>query len=274
MTSSAGHGDHFGAAANHLMAATRRARRVILGLRSHFQSVEESTRSLSAIGVVAIVVGVIFGVWPQFDLRVSALFYDAAHHDWPWAREPVILAIRDFNEFITRAIIAAAIIALIFAAAGARAVAIMTPRTAIFLLTVLATAPGLIANGIFKAHWGRPRPGQVTAFGGTLDFVPWWSPSGECGSNCSFFSGEAAGAFCLIALAVVLPARCRTAGVALAIAWGLTVSFVRVAMGGHFPSDVLFAGLFTALAIWLLHRIFFRRAAATPGAKSPPPTRW
>jgi len=33
---------------------------------------------------------------------------------------------------------------------------------------------------------------------------------------------------------------------------------MRVAMGGHFLSDILFAGVFTALAIWVLHGAIFR----------------
>lgn len=218
----------------------------------------EAELALWAIAVAGIAVGFVFGLWPALDLSFSGLFYDAAQRSWPWARDPVVLAIRDFNAFVTRAIVAAAAIALIFAATGGRTFAFMSPRVALFLLATLAAAPGLIANLVFKSHWGRPRPIEVTAFGGSLDFVPWWNPFGGCDSNCSFVSGEASSAFWLLAAAVLLPERYRLAAVAAAIVYGIVIGLSRVAMGGHFLSDVLLAGVFTALAIWLLHGMFFR----------------
>lgn len=210
-----------------------------------------------AIVAAGVLVGLVFGIWPQLDLKVSALFYDAAHHDWPWARMPAVLALRSFNEFITRAVVAAAIITLIFAAAGGRTAAFIAPRVALFLLAALALGPGLIANAIFKAHWSRPRPGEVTVFGGPLDFVPWWSPFGHCASNCSFVSGEVASAACLFAVALVLPQRYRRGALIGVIGYVLAIALMRVAMGGHFLSDALFAGIFTAFAIWLLYRALF-----------------
>jgi lipid A 4'-phosphatase len=220
---------------------------------------------LCAIALAGLVVGLVFGVWPGLDLAVSGQFYDDVHRNWPLTRDPVLLAIRDVNAFATRAIIGAAAIALLFAAAGGRSCAFVAPRAAVFLLLALAAGPGLIANVLFKSHWGRPRPVETNAFGGQLDFVPWWSPFGACESNCSFVSGEAASAFALLAVAILLPPRYRAAGVVAAIVYGLAVSLMRVAMGGHFLSDTLFAGVFTALAIWLLHRAMFRRRPPAKG---------
>ncbi len=111
---------------------------------------------------------------------------------------------------------------------------------------------------LLKSHWGRPRPVEVSAFGGSLDFVPWFSPFGGCDSNCSFVSGEAASAFSLLAIAILLPQRFRVPAVVGATVYGLIVGLMRIAMGGHFLSDVLFAGVFTALAIWVLHGAIFR----------------
>jgi lipid A 4'-phosphatase len=33
---------------------------------------------------------------------------------------------------------------------------------------------------------------------------------------------------------------------------------LRVAAGAHFPSDVIFAGLFTFLIVWLVHAMIYR----------------
>lgn len=236
------------------------AMRILRGLRT------PAAAALCAILLAELLIGLVFGLWPELDLYISDLFHDPtpcrflaqAQCDWPLTRNPILLAVRDLNVFVTRAIVAAAAVALIFAAVGARSLTYMSPRAALFLLTALAAAPGLIANFVFKAHWGRPRPIDVTQFGGALDFVPWWSPFGRCAANCSFVSGEASSAFLLLAVAVILPQRYRAAAIVVAIVYGLTVGMMRVAMGGHFLSDVLFAGVFTALAVWVLHGAFFR----------------
>jgi lipid A 4'-phosphatase len=218
----------------------------------------EAEAALYAIALVGLAVGLVFGLWPALDLAVSGLFYDEAQRNWPWTRDPVLMAIRDFNAFTTRAIIAAAIIAFVFAVAGGRSFTFMSARVTALLLATLIAAPGLVANAVLKSHWGRPRPIEVSAFGGSLEFVPWFSPFGGCDSNCSFVSGEAASAFSLLAIAIILPQRYRAAAVAAAIVYGLVVGLMRVAMGGHFLSDILFAGVFTALAIWVLHGAIFR----------------
>lgn len=225
--------------------------------RDRWRSLDDWQIGVAAIVFAGVIVGLIFAIWPQLDLKISALFYDPAHHDWFWARMPTVLALRSFNDFVTRVMVATAVIVLIFAAAGGRTFAFLPPRVAVFLLAALVLGPGLIANGIFKAHWSRPRPGEVTAFGGALDFVPWWSPFGHCTSNCSFVSGEVASASCLLAVALVLPERYRRRAILGVIVYGLAIALMRVAMGGHFLSDALFAGIFTALAIWLLYRAMF-----------------
>ena len=66
-----------------------------------------------------------------------------------------------------------------------------------------------MANVLLKEHWGRPRPIDVTQFGGNEHFVPWWDPRGDCTSNCSFVSGDVTGAFWTVAPAALAPAQWR-----------------------------------------------------------------
>jgi hypothetical protein len=37
----------------------------------------------------------------------------------------------------------------------------------LFILLSVILGPGLLVNLVFKDHWGRPRPRQVVALGGT-----------------------------------------------------------------------------------------------------------
>ena len=82
-------------------------------------------------------------------------------------------------------------------------------RAAVFLLVTILLSAVVLTNLTFKSYWGRPRPVMVTEFNGPWQFVPWWDPRGECGRNCSFFSGEGATAFWTYAPAALAPPAWR-----------------------------------------------------------------
>jgi membrane-associated phospholipid phosphatase len=119
----------------------------------------------------------------------------------------------------------------------------------------VAVGPGLLANTLFKDHWGRARPVQIEAFGGTHRFTPAPLPAAECDRNCAFVSGHAALGFSLVSLAFLLPrGRSRRLGIAFALGFGALVGLGRIVQGAHFLSDVVYAGLLvygtTALLYW------------------------
>ncbi len=128
-------------------------------------------------------------------------------------------------------------------------------KALLFVALSTALGPGLLANAVLKDHWGRARPSQVEAFGGAHRFTPAPLPAAECPRNCSFVSGHAALGFSLVAFAFLLPpGRSRRRGAAAALGFGALVGLVRIAQGGHFLSDVVWAGLVvfgvTALLYW------------------------
>src|SRR6185312_1401729 len=126
------------------------------------------------------------------------------------------------------------------------------------MLMTLALGPGVVANLVLKEHWGRPRPIDVTEFGGTEHFRPWWDPRGDCPKNCSFVAGEPSGAFWTLAPAALVPPAWRALAYAGALLFGALVGFLRIAAGGHFFTDVVFAGVFTYLTIWLVYGALYR----------------
>lgn len=215
------------------------------------------TGLMIALGV-AVVVGVVFGLHPRLDLAISEFFFDKVHKDFTMGHPPGIAYARDGARTIEALLVAPAVVAILLKLLRPRRRMLIPGRAAIFLVTTLALAPGIVANVILKDMWGRPRPIDVTVFNGADPFVPWWDPRGVCPKNCSFVSGEASAAFWTLAPAALAPAPWRRLAYAGALAFGATMGLVRMAGGGHFFSDTAFAGVFTFLIVWTVHGLIFR----------------
>ena len=111
-------------------------------------------------------------------------------------------------------------------------------------LISLLLGPLLLTNWIFKEMSHRPRPRNTDLFGGHLPFKPAGDFSGACLSNCSFISGEAAGAGWLFCYTLVLlPARYRMLLMPPLLAVSILSPIMRVAFGGHYLSDVILGWL-------------------------------
>ncbi|HKU17172.1 MAG TPA: phosphatase PAP2 family protein [Steroidobacteraceae bacterium] len=110
-------------------------------------------------------------------------------------------------------------------------------KRVVYLFLVLIVGAGLIVNVALKDNFGRARPRDIAEFGGSRQYTPPFVVSGECDKNCSFSSGEAAGGFFPLALALAFGRR-RALFVAAA-GFGVVVSFCRVATGAHFFSDTV-----------------------------------
>jgi membrane-associated PAP2 superfamily phosphatase len=128
----------------------------------------------------------------------------------------------------------------------------------VFLVSTLALGPGLLVNVGLKDHWGRARPIDVTQFGGDQHFVAWWDPRGDCPGNCSFVSGDVSGTVWTIAPAALVPPQWRALAYGAALALGAGMAALRLVSGAHFFSDVIFAGVFTFLIVWVVHGLIYR----------------
>jgi membrane-associated PAP2 superfamily phosphatase len=207
---------------------------------------------------VAVVVGLAFGLYPALDLKIAAPFFDPQRLGF-WARiDPAFLWLRLIGTYAVTAIVAPAFLALAWKLVQPRRRMLIPGRAALFMIATLALAPGLVTNVILKDYWGRPRPIDVTAFGGESHFVPWWDPRGDCDKNCSFVAGEPSGAFWTLAPAALAPPQWRMLAYAGALAFGAVIGFGRIAAGGHFFSDVAFSGVFTFLIVWIVHGLIYR----------------
>jgi lipid A 4'-phosphatase len=207
---------------------------------------------------LALVVGLVFGIFPELDLKLAALFYDVPTRSFPLKFNAYAALARDGAMWIAWGLAVPAIAALVIKLLRPDRPLMMSGRAIIFLLVTLILSAGVLTNLTFKSYWGRPRPVLVTQFGGDLPFVPWWDPRGGCDRNCSFFSGEGATAFWTFAPAALTPPPWRPLAYAAATLFGLITSGLRMAFGGHFLTDVATAGLVTFLLIWLAHGMIYR----------------
>jgi lipid A 4'-phosphatase len=109
---------------------------------------------------------------------------------------------------------------------------------------------------------------QVEAFGGERQFTPAFVIADQCERNCSFVSSHAACGFYFMTLGFVCSGRrARRAwftGGALA---GGALGAGRILQGGHFLSDIVFAGFFVFVAGALLHYLMFRERYAPACAR-------
>ncbi|MEZ0047822.1 membrane-associated PAP2 superfamily phosphatase [Bradyrhizobium sp. USDA 327] len=166
-----------------------------------------------------LVIGVVFGLYPELDLKLAALFFDPATKTFPLKLNGWAGFARDAAMWIAWAFALPSIVTLVVKMVRPDRPLMVPGRTVIFLLVTLTMSAGILTNLTFKTYWGRPRPVVVTEFAGDQQFVPWWDPRGGCGRNCSFFSGEGATAFWTLAAGRAGPARvaaarlCRRRGV-------------------------------------------------------------
>jgi lipid A 4'-phosphatase len=207
----------------------------------------------------------VFTLFPQIDLWVSGLFYrsDTGFFLADWA--PVRL-LRGAVPLITIAVLVFGAACLVARLLGRSSLVGCNFRVAIYLVVSLAVGPGLVANTILKDHWGRARPSQVTQFGGNRDFTAALVPATQCERNCSFVAGDPALGFYLVSFAFLVPTpRRRRLAEAAALGVGAVLGFVRIAQGGHFFSDVVFAGLVVYASSYLLHRLIVANGFPAPG---------
>ncbi len=145
---------------------------------------------------------------------------------------------------------------------------------AIYIFLTIALGPGLFINSFFKPYWGRPRPREVIELGGRYEYRPFYSPSfGQPGKSfpCGHCSvGFSYGVFWFI-FRKKKPWLAWTSLVG-STALGFLMGVGRIADGGHFLSDVAWAGIITWFSSFLIYHFILRvpQRRAFPSAEVPP----
>jgi lipid A 4'-phosphatase len=232
-----------------------------------FSGAAPSARTVGFVLVgLAALTGLVFAVAPGIDLAVAGFFHGLAVQATMPRLFHAIAVLRTLEPVVTMLAVAPAVAVLLVKLFWPKRTTIMPARAALFLVVSLVLGPGLLVNTVLKDHWARPRPGMVVNFGGDMTFRPWWDPRGTCADNCSFVSGETSSAVWLAAPALLVPPPWRYAALAGVAVYATGIAVMRLLLGGHFLSDVLFAAIFTGLVIWTAHGVFLRWRLLPPDA--------
>lgn len=173
------------------------------------------------------------------DLAISSLFFIGG--GWPNGELFPWKALYRLDRFPA--------ILLATAGLGAAAFSFLKPalkqwrKAGVFMALFLTLGPGLLVNTVFKDVWGRPRPREIVQFGGSKPFLQPWQ-KGIRGQGRSFPSGHASAAFFMIAPFFIYRRRrpqLAHGWLAGGICFGILMSIARIAQGGHFLSDNIWA---------------------------------
>lgn len=175
-----------------------------------------------------------FIAFPQLDLVIASQFFNDGFY---WNENPVIKFIYKLFAKIHLLYLLVFIVWIIVYWVKKN---VFRRYAGVYLLCTLLLGPGLLVNILLKDNSvGRPRPVHITEFDGKMAYTPVFHYSGECHKNCSFVSGHASIGFYTMALFWVTRKRRWLLG---GLALGAAVGFTRIVQGGHFFSDVIFAG--------------------------------
>jgi lipid A 4'-phosphatase len=209
-------------------------------------------KGAAVVGGIALVV---FLLVPGLDLAVARVFY-ISNRQFIGSEGGFFPLLRTtFNVFFYSTC-ALTLVGLVMAARTSRPWLDLSLRKWLFLTLCLITGPLIVANLGLKDHWGRARPRDVIEFAGKKSYTPPFPPSAQCNYNCSFVSGEASSVFIVLFAAAFLFKPYSRKLVVLGIVLGGLSGLTRMAQGGHFLSDVIFAGVFMAVTAAVLQILF------------------
>ena len=211
-----------------------------------------------------------FTSYPDYDLAVSNAFFEVRGRFWN--NSGLVGLARNFFRAVFIAVALLAVIGTVVTFWRQRTWLGLDKMRWLYLGLCLIAGPGLVANLAFKNEWGRARPSQVTEFGGTKKFTPPLVPSDQCATNCSFVSGEASSMFAVFFAAAFLFRGWFALWIVAGVAAGAAAGLIRMMQGGHFLSDVIFAGVFMALTVAILDRVVAHASASKDDRGSHPMT--
>jgi membrane-associated PAP2 superfamily phosphatase len=193
------------------------------------------------------------------DIGLTNCFFTAGgtNGGWPLGASSPWKQLYGYGEYSVVAFALYALVLLIVSWKGWVRRAYIKPALVVILTVIIG--PGILVNGILKEYWGRPRPVDTIEFGGQQQYRRVLQP-GTPGNGKSFTCGHCAMAFSLVSGAAFFPLHPSAAvtTVAVGTAYGIIMGIARIAQGGHYPTDVLWSGIFVSVVVVFLYYFVFR----------------
>ena len=120
-------------------------------------------------------------------------------------------------------------------------------KVSLLLVFTIIVGPGILVNLVLKDHTGRPRPREITEFGGTENYLC-ICEKGKTNEGKSFPCGHCSMGFYLAIPYLFYRNRKKVLAfsfLATGLTYGILIGIARMMAGGHFASDVVWAGALT-----------------------------
>jgi lipid A 4'-phosphatase len=224
-----------------------------------------SVRMIVVLSAAIAATLVFFRLFPDVDIAVARVFFEATAcapgkvcGSFPMSSSELIQPIRQALQ-ATPVILAIVLLIVVLGRVFVRRSGMDGFNAgALAAILSLVLGAGVVVNMLLKEFSGRPRPIMTDLFGGPFPFVPAGQITNYCTGNCSFVSGEAAGAFWLVGLAALVPMPYRMPAMAVAFCAATFTSFLRIAFGGHYLSDVIIAALVSLVVFSVVGLLVFQ----------------
>ncbi len=191
---------------------------------------------------------------PSLDLYVSSLFYNGSSQFELQSFDLTSIFFRDiFLPLILIYILILPIIGYFFKIDKIFFNYKFSIREIVLLWISQITSILIFVNLILKNFWGRARPNDVVELGGKKTFSPWFEISNACETNCSFVSGDASVGFSVIILYLITK---KIIFLYASFVAGFVFGLIRIMAGGHFLSDIFFAGFFIVILNIILFELY------------------
>ena len=207
----------------------------------------DSNKTISAklefiIPLVLLIFGTALFLFSDLDLTISGALYDSDNRSWYLSEHPLIHTSYIYGPYLSSLLAFAALVHLLASYMLPR----YLPKRAVsaFILLSLLVGPIVLVNGVIKESWRRPRPRNITEFHGVHEFKKVLVINQTDFNGKSFPSGHASSGFILVVLYFLLKRKrpkLAMASLLFSLLLGTWLGFVRIAGGGHFASDILWA---------------------------------
>ncbi len=212
------------------------------------------------IPLCILIVGTVVCLVTDFDIELSKPYFDESQQKWLGYDAAAIVFFYNWGPLLTAAVAAWGLFYL--------CASYLHPRfwakrvVSLFILLSILIGPIIVVNIIVKESWRRPRPRDIIEFGGTHSFRKVLAFGNRDYRGKSFPSGHSSAGFILVLFYFLLKKHHRKASLLallFAIGWGSWLGYGRIALGGHFFSDNLYAFGINWFVPWFLYYFWLEK---------------